>query len=65
MKLLSFADLKARGIVHNRVTLSRWQRFEGFPAGIVLGPNTRKYSEEEVEAWLRSRPAKRDAGKAA
>jgi hypothetical protein len=38
--LLRYRDLKERGIVNNRVTLSRWIASEGFPAGVQLGPNT-------------------------
>lgn len=56
MKRLRFADLKARGIVNNRVTLSHWQRKYGFPKGQLTGPNSRTYDEGEVEAWLNSRP---------
>ncbi|HET7448442.1 MAG TPA: AlpA family phage regulatory protein [Methyloceanibacter sp.] len=53
---LRFADLKARGIVGNWQTLQRWIREQGFPAGRMLGPNTRAWSEEEVQAWLDARP---------
>ncbi len=54
-KFYRFADLKAAGIVSNRMTLSRWIRSYGFPKGILLGPNTRAYEVEAVESWLRSR----------
>ena len=33
--LLRFADLKARGIVRNWVTLERWKRLYGFPTGTL------------------------------
>lgn len=55
--LLRFNDLKARGIVRNHPTLSRWIKEEGFPPGRLLGPNTRAWRESEVEAWLDSRPS--------
>jgi predicted DNA-binding transcriptional regulator AlpA len=58
MKYLRFSDLVARGIVRNRVTLSRWQRDHGFPAGVLLGPNSRAWPESEIEAWLAARAAK-------
>jgi hypothetical protein len=58
-KLLRFSHLKARGIVGNRMTLSRWIETEGFPPGVLLGPNTRVWVEDEVDAWLASRPLDR------
>jgi len=57
VKLLRFSDLKARGIVGNWVTLLRWIEREGFPPGIKLGPHSRAWREDEIEAWLSSRPA--------
>jgi len=54
--LLRFADLKARGIVRNWPTLLRWIQTEGFPSGFKLSANTRAWREEDVEAWLASRP---------
>lgn len=53
---LRFEDLRQRGIVGNRVTLGNWIRDHGFPPGILAGPNSRLWSEAEVEAWLESRP---------
>ena len=54
---LRFFDLKARGIVNNRVTLSNWQKKHGFPKGQMTGPNTRTWDEEtEIAPWLASRP---------
>lgn len=55
-RFLRFPDLKARQIVGNRVTLGNWIEKEGFPPGILLGPNTRVWPEEDVEAWVASRP---------
>ena len=48
---LRFADLKARNIVRNRTTLSRWIRNIDFPPGIMLGTNSRAWSEQEIAAW--------------
>ncbi len=53
--LLRFADLKARGFVRNRTTLSRWIRKLDFPPGIMMGVNTRVWTEAEIEAWLAER----------
>lgn len=63
MKLLRFHDLKARGVISNRMTLRRWIAEHGFPAGMQLGPNSVAWREDEVEAWLasRQRPARQSA----
>jgi len=65
---LSFADLVARGIVANWATLRERIRNRGFPQGVMFGPNSRRWSEAEVEEWTRSRPtagpAPRGAAKA-
>jgi predicted DNA-binding transcriptional regulator AlpA len=55
-KFLKFKDPKERGVVTNWPTLLRWIADEGFPAGIKLGPNVRAWREDEIEAWLESRP---------
>mgnify|MGYP001429119259 FL=1 len=55
--LLRYHDLVARGIVNNRMTLSRWIDGQGFPPGFMLGPNSRAWPEDEVEAWLAARKA--------
>ena len=48
---LRFADLKARNIVRNRVTLSRWIKNIDFPPGIMIGPNTRGWSAKAIAEW--------------
>ena len=53
--LLRFKDLKARGIVGNWPTLLRWINTLNFPSGMMLGPNTRAWTDEEIESWLESR----------
>ena len=55
-RYLRFKDLQAAGIDKNRATLSRWIRQAGFPSGVLLGPNTRAWTEDEIEQWLKSRP---------
>jgi predicted DNA-binding transcriptional regulator AlpA len=59
-RYIRFKDLQAAGVVNNRVTLSRWIQKHGFPAGVLIGPNTRAWPEQEVEAWLKSRPVTTD-----
>jgi predicted DNA-binding transcriptional regulator AlpA len=51
-KFLRFRDLKTRGIVNNWTTLRRWIKEGRFPPGRLIGPHTRVWTEEEVEAWL-------------
>jgi predicted DNA-binding transcriptional regulator AlpA len=61
MKYLRYADLKARGIVNNRVNLGNWIKKYDFPCGQMIGPNTRAWAEAEVEAWLAARPTAKKA----
>jgi predicted DNA-binding transcriptional regulator AlpA len=56
VNFLRFTDLVARGILKNRVTLANWIK-HGFPPGRLIGPNTRAWTEEEIETYLASRPA--------
>ena len=60
MKLLRFTDLVARNIVRNRVTLQRWVENNDFPRGFLIGPNSRAWPEDEVEAWLAARASDRE-----
>jgi predicted DNA-binding transcriptional regulator AlpA len=54
--LLRFRDLKARGIVKNRMTLKRRVKKDGFPPGRMTGPNERSWTDDEIAAWVNSRP---------
>ena len=54
-----YADLVAAGIVANWTTLLRLIDAEDFPAGTMIGANTRAWRVDEVEAWLASRPSAR------
>jgi predicted DNA-binding transcriptional regulator AlpA len=59
-KLLRFGDLKRIGLVGNRPTLKRRIESQGFPPGRLLGPNTRVWTEGEIELWFVSRPEHRE-----
>lgn len=59
-KYLRYTDLVDRQIVNNRTTLSRWIRDYSFPAGVLLGPNSRAWRSDEVDAWLEARAAERE-----
>jgi hypothetical protein len=57
MGFIRFKGLQKRGIVHNRPQLKRLVDKYGFPAGRLLGPNTRVWDEDtEVDPWLANRP---------
>ena len=55
-KLLRFRDLQDRGVIANWPSLKRRIKKDGFPPGRMLGPNTRAWTEAEVDAWIKSRP---------
>ena len=57
---LRYTDLVERQIVNNRTTLQRWIRDYGFPAGILLGPNSRAWPADLVDVWLETRAAERE-----
>ena len=59
-KYLRYADLVERQIINNRTTLSRWIRDNGFPPGVLLGPNSRRWRDDLVEAWLAARAAEHE-----
>jgi hypothetical protein len=52
---LRFNDLKARGIVRNRMTLRSWINDRGFPPGRMVA-NTRLWAEPDIAAWLAGLP---------
>jgi hypothetical protein len=56
---LRFADLRDRGIIASWPMLKRRVDRDGFPPGKLAGPNTRIWAEDEIEAWLASRPTAR------
>ena len=49
-------DLKSAASVASWPMLKRKIEREGFPLGFLLGPNSRGWTEEEVAAWIASRP---------
>lgn len=53
--LFRYADLLARGIVRNRMTLRRWIEGKGFPRPIRLGANSAAWRVTDIEAWLEKR----------
>ena len=57
MRLIRYPDLVEKGVVKSRMTLHRLIRDEGFPPGVLVSPNSRAWIEEEVDAWVMSRPS--------
>jgi predicted DNA-binding transcriptional regulator AlpA len=55
-KWLRFRDLKTRGLVKSWPMLKRRVERDGFPPGRMLGPNTRAWTEDEIEEYENSRP---------
>ncbi|MFI4935207.1 MAG: helix-turn-helix transcriptional regulator [Caulobacterales bacterium] len=53
--LLTFDDLKARGVVNNRTQLARLIANASFPKGFLLSANARRWDESEIETWLQGR----------
>jgi prophage regulatory protein len=62
MRLLRFPQLKSeKNVPFTRQHIRRLQKAGDFPRPVPLGANTAAYLEEEIDAWVTSRVAKRDA----
>jgi predicted DNA-binding transcriptional regulator AlpA len=59
MKLIDYNDLVAKGVVASRMTLKRLIDDHGFPPGILVTPNARRWNEDLVDEWVANRPAAR------
>ncbi|WP_373503647.1 helix-turn-helix transcriptional regulator [Aestuariivirga sp.] len=55
-QFLRFKDLKARGIVASWPSLRYKIDHNGFPPGRYIGPNSRAWTVEEVQAWIDALP---------
>ena len=66
MKLLSFKALREeKGIQYSRVHLYRLIAQGGFVKPIRCGGNRVAFLESEIDAWIKSKVAERDAKEAA
>jgi prophage regulatory protein len=61
MKLLSFADLKAKGIPHSKAHIHRLMKAGKFPRAIKVGENRNAWIEAEINAHIDAKIAERDA----
>jgi prophage regulatory protein len=59
--LLTFADLKARGIPWTRMHVGRLEAAGKFPLHINLGANSIAWFEDEIDDFLEEKAAARDA----
>jgi prophage regulatory protein len=64
-RLLTFADLKARGIPWSRVHVGRLEAARKFPLHIDVGENSVAWFEDEIDDFLEEKAAERDRRKAA
>ena len=55
-KFVRFPVLQQRGIVKSWPMLKRRIERDGFPPGRMIGPNSRAWTEDEIEDWIASRP---------
>jgi prophage regulatory protein len=60
MRVLSYPELKAKGVRYSKPHLHRMIKAGTFPKPINLGPNAVAFIEEEVDAWLKSKRDERD-----
>jgi predicted DNA-binding transcriptional regulator AlpA len=59
MKWLRFPDLVEKGVVQSKQTLQRLIDKEGFPPGVMITPNARSWSEDDIDNWILARPTAR------
>jgi len=60
--LLRFEDLRRANVVNSWKVLREWQLDPriGFPMGMLLAPNTRRWNKRSIDEWLKDRPVERD-----
>jgi prophage regulatory protein len=62
MRLLAYDDLKpAKGISYSKVQLWRLEKRGEFPKRVPIGRGRVGWAEHEIDNWIRSRIAARDA----
>jgi prophage regulatory protein len=60
MRVLSYSDLRAKGIIFSKTWINKLVKESKFPKPLHLGENRVAFVEAEVDAWLRDRAAERD-----
>jgi predicted DNA-binding transcriptional regulator AlpA len=59
MRLLRYTDLVEIGVVNSRMTLKRLIDNQGFPPGRLITPNSRAWTDDEIDQWIAGRPTAR------
>lgn len=65
MRLLSYEDLKAKGVPYTKGHLWRMIRAEKFPKPVKLGEARNAWVETEIDEWIKDRVVARDNAVAA
>ena len=60
MKVLSFRDLRDRGIPFTRQHIHKLVTRGEFPAPFKIGANTNAWADSEIDKYMKDRIAKRD-----
>ncbi len=55
MRILSYDDLKSRGISYSKVHLWRLEKASKFPRRVPLTDNRHGWLEAEIDQWLAER----------
>jgi prophage regulatory protein len=61
MKFISMSELEEKGIRYSRAHIYRLIHAKKFPEPVRLGENRIAFVESEVDDWLTSKVAERDA----
>ena len=61
MKCLAIHQLRDLGILYSRAHLYRLIRKNAFPKPVRIGAHRIAFVESEIQAWLESKVAERDA----
>jgi prophage regulatory protein len=61
MVLLSYSDLRAKGIPYSTVHIWRLEKAGEFPKRVPIGRARHGWLETEIDAWIADRVAARDA----
>ena len=65
MKLLSYDDLRGKGIPYSKVQIWRLEKASKFPKRVPLGPARNAWVDSEIDQWIEQRMASRNDAAAA
>ena len=61
MRVLTFDQLKGKGVPYCRMHIDRLEKAGEFPKRVQLSPNRVAWVESEIDDWIAQRIAARDA----